>query len=86
MFLVRAGGKELIARAIHMGVCDQRGHLFPNCSAIPKELAESLLFGHVKGSFSGAVKDQKGHFELAEGGTLFLDELGELPLIFSLNC
>ena len=74
-------GKELIARAIHYGSARSERPFVPlNCSAIPKELAESLLFGHVKGSFSGAVKDQKGHFELAEGGTLFLDELGELPL------
>ena len=74
-------GKELIARAIHFGSARSKGPFVPlNCSAIPKELAESLLFGHIKGSFSGAVKDQKGHFEMAEGGTLFLDELGELPL------
>ena len=50
-----------------------------NCSAIPKDLAESLLFGHMRGAFSGANSDQKGYFELANGGTLFLDEMGDMP-------
>ncbi len=73
-------GKELIARAIHAGGPRAKGPFIPvNCAAIPRELAESLLFGHLKGSFSGAQADQKGYFELAHGGTLFLDEVGEMP-------
>ena len=75
-------GKELIARAIHVGGSRSKGPFIPvNCSAIPRDLAESLLFGHVKGSFSGAHTDQKGYFELAHGGTLFLDEVGEMPAV-----
>ena len=74
-------GKELIARAIHQGSPRSDGPFVAiNCASIPKDLAESLFFGHIKGSFSGAVKDQVGYFGMAEGGTLFLDELGELPL------
>ena len=74
-------GKELIARAIHSG--SQRAHrqFVPvNCSAIPRELAESIFFGHLKGSFTGAQSDRKGCFEAADGGTLFLDEIGDMPL------
>jgi len=73
-------GKELIARAIHHG-STRRNHPFVaiNCSAVPGELAESTLFGHVKGSFTGAVSERKGCFELADGGTLFLDEIGDMP-------
>lgn len=74
-------GKELLARAIHSesprSVCP---FIAINCGAIPRELVESVLFGHKKGSFTGADKDRKGVFEEADGGTLFLDELGELPL------
>jgi len=74
-------GKELVARAIH--TCSQRASrsLIPvNCAAISKELIESELFGHEKGSFTGANTVRKGAFEEADGGTLFLDEIGELPL------
>jgi transcriptional regulator with GAF, ATPase, and Fis domain len=74
-------GKELIARAIHFGSERARGPFIPvNCSAIPRELAESALFGHVRGAFTGASESRKGYFELAHGGTLFLDEIGDMPL------
>lgn len=74
-------GKELVARAIHHGGEGKKTPFIPvNCSAIPKELAESLFFGHTKGAFTGAVSDRKGYFELADGGTLFLDEVGEMPM------
>ncbi len=73
-------GKELIARAVHHSSARARGPFVPvNCVAIPAELAESMLFGHIKGSFTGAVADRKGCFELADGGTLFLDEIGDMP-------
>ncbi len=74
-------GKELIARAIHYGSDLARGPFVPvNCGAIPAEIAESAIFGHVKGAFSGATGDHKGYFEQAHGGTLFLDEIGEMSL------
>lgn len=74
-------GKELIARAIHYGGPRAKGPFFTiNCSAIPKELAESTLFGHVRGAFTGATTDKKGYFELASDGTIFLDEVGDMPL------
>jgi DNA-binding NtrC family response regulator len=73
-------GKELIARAIHFGSSRARQPFIPvNCVAIPEELAESMLFGHVRGAFTGATMDRKGYFELAHGGTLFLDEIGDMP-------
>ncbi|MBW3629512.1 MAG: sigma-54 dependent transcriptional regulator [Gemmatimonadetes bacterium] len=74
-------GKELIARALHR-LSPRAGETFVevNCAAIPTELIESELFGHVKGSFTGAHEDRAGKFEMADGGTLFLDEIGELPL------
>lgn len=72
-------GKELIAKAIHLNGPRKDGpFLAINCGAIPKELAESEFFGHVKGAFTGATGNKKGYFIEAEGGTLFLDEIGEL--------
>ncbi len=74
-------GKELIARAIHFnGPLKDRPFVTVNCGAIPENLMESEMFGHKKGSFTGAIADKKGLFEVANGGTIFLDELGELPL------
>ena len=74
-------GKELIARALHEQSDRARGRFVAlNCGAIPKELIESELFGHRKGSFTGALVDRVGRFELAHGGTLFLDEIGDLAL------
>ena len=74
-------GKELVARAIHRhSLRRDRAMLYLNCATLPDTLAESELFGHVKGSFTGAQNDRAGKFELADGGTLFLDEIGELSL------
>ncbi|MGV2479953.1 UNVERIFIED_CONTAM: sigma-54 factor interaction domain-containing protein, partial [Salmonella enterica subsp. enterica serovar Weltevreden] len=74
-------GKELVARLIHARGARAGGPFVPvNCGAIPSELMESEFFGHLKGSFTGALKDKSGLFQAAEGGTLFLDEVADLPL------
>jgi transcriptional regulator with GAF, ATPase, and Fis domain len=74
-------GKELVAREIHMrSDRAERPMIRVNCASVPKELYESEFFGHVKGAFTGAVKDRVGRFATADGGTLFLDEVGEIPL------
>jgi DNA-binding NtrC family response regulator len=74
-------GKELVARAVHFSGARTKGPFVPvNCVAIPHELAESMLFGHLRGAFTGATMDRRGYFEMAHGGTLFLDEIGDMPL------
>ncbi|HTL54079.1 MAG TPA: sigma 54-interacting transcriptional regulator [Candidatus Limnocylindrales bacterium] len=74
-------GKELVAHEIHQRSARKDGPLVRvNCASIPRELFESEFFGHVRGAFTGALKDRAGRFETAEGGTIFLDEVGEIPL------
>jgi len=74
-------GKELVAKAIHFNSPVAEGPFISvNCGAIPENLIESEMFGHKKGSFTGAVTDKRGYFEAANGGTLFLDEIGEMPM------
>ncbi len=74
-------GKELVARTVH-ALSHRKGASFieVNCAAIPEELIESELFGHVRGAFTGAVSDRRGKFEVADGGTIFLDEIGDMSL------
>lgn len=73
-------GKELVAHAIHeLSSRGRRNKVSVNCGAIPRDLLESELFGHVKGSFTGAISNRKGRFELADKGSIFLDEIGDMP-------
>ena len=79
-------GKELVAHAIYNESPRGGAPFVPiNCGALPEGLIESELFGHVRGAFSGAVRDKKGRFELADGGTVFLDEISELPKLMQVK-
>lgn len=79
-------GKELVAAAIHkLSNRSQKNRISVNCGAIPSELLESELFGHMKGAFTGAISDRKGRFELAQGGSIFLDEIGDMPTLLQVK-
>lgn len=79
-------GKELVAQAIHIhSPRAAKNMISVNCGAIPSELLESELFGHLKGSFTGAISDRKGRFELADGGSIFLDEIGDMPQLLQVK-
>ncbi|MEI6514861.1 MAG: sigma-54 dependent transcriptional regulator [bacterium] len=79
-------GKELVAKAIHAQSClAQKPFVAVNSGAMPEQLLESELFGHVKGAFTGAIQDKKGRFELADGGTLFLDEVGDMSPVMQVR-
>lgn len=79
-------GKELVASAIHkLSSRGQRNRISVNCGAIPGELLESELFGHMKGAFTGAISNRKGRFELAQGGSIFLDEIGDMPQLLQVK-
>ena len=79
-------GKELVASAIHrLSARSTRNRVSVNCGAIPGELLESELFGHMRGAFTGAISNRKGRFEMADGGTIFLDEIGDMPLLLQVK-
>lgn len=79
-------GKELVASAIHkLSSRSLKNRISVNCGAIPSELLESELFGHVKGAFTGAISNRKGRFELAQNGTIFLDEIGDMPQLLQVK-
>ena len=79
-------GKELVASAIHkLSSRNQKNRISVNCGAIPGDLLESELFGHMKGAFTGAISNRKGRFEMAQGGTIFLDEIGDMPQLLQVK-
>ena len=79
-------GKELVASAIHrLSARSTKNRVSVNCGAIPGELLESELFGHMRGAFTGAISNRKGRFEMANGGTIFLDEIGDMPLLLQVK-
>ncbi len=79
-------GKELVASAIHkLSIRNTKNRISVNCGAIPGELLESELFGHIRGAFTGAISNRRGRFELAQGGTIFLDEIGDMPQLLQVK-